>query len=85
MKLNDIEDSFSSIPEDEKVIIDTMAELYAERIKHHISQKEFSERINIKQPQLAKLEMLDSVPTLVTLNRYALGLGLKLKIGLVPA
>ncbi len=85
MKLNDIEDSFSSIPEDEKVIIDTMAELYAERIKYHISQKEFSERINIKQPQLAKLEMLDSVPTLVTLNRYALGLGLKLKIGLVPA
>ncbi|MDF7682334.1 helix-turn-helix transcriptional regulator [Lactobacillus sp. ESL0679] len=74
MKLNDIESSFSSISEDEKVIIDTLAKLCAERIKRNIPQTVFAERIGMKQPQLAKLEMLDSVPTLVTLNRYANGL-----------
>lgn len=85
MRLADLETSFSSIPTDEKFIIDTMAELYAERIKNNVSQQELAERIGMKQPQVAKLEMLESVPTLKTLNRYAKGLGLKLKVGLVPA
>lgn len=85
IKLADLEKSFSSISADEKIIIDTMAELYAERIKSNVSQQELAERIGMKQPQVAKLEMLESVPTLKTLNRYAKGLGLKLKVGLVPA
>ncbi|WEV40974.1 helix-turn-helix transcriptional regulator [Lactobacillus sp. ESL0681] len=85
MKLNDIEGSFSSISEDEKVSIDTMAKLYAERIRRNIPQVVFAKKIGMKQPQLAKLEMLDSVPTLATLNRYAKGLGLKLEIDLVSA
>ncbi|MGX6402532.1 helix-turn-helix domain-containing protein [Lactiplantibacillus plantarum] len=85
IKLADLETSFSSISADEKIIIDTMAELYAERIKSNVSQQELAERIGMKQPQVAKLEMLESVPTLKTLNRYAKGLGLKLKVGLVPA
>lgn len=85
MKLADISASFSSIPADEKFIIDTMAKLYAARIKSDISQQVLAERIGMKQPQLAKLETLSSVPTLKTLNRYASGLGLKLEIGLVPA
>jgi len=85
MKLTELEKSFDSIPADEKFIIDTMAELYAERIKRQVSQQELANRIGMKQPQLAKLELLESVPTLKTINRYANGLGLKLKIGLVPA
>ncbi|EPC35539.1 helix-turn-helix transcriptional regulator (plasmid) [Lactiplantibacillus plantarum] len=85
MRLTDLESSFSSIPNDEKFIIDTMAKLYAERIKNNISQKELAKKIGMKQPQLAKLEMLESVPTLKTLNRYARGLGLKLEVGLVSA
>lgn len=31
------------------------------------------------QPQLAKIENLDSIPTLPTLNKYAAGLGLQIK------
>ncbi|GAW65157.1 hypothetical protein FC65_GL001463 [Ligilactobacillus acidipiscis DSM 15836] len=85
MRLADLETSFSSIPVDEKFIIDTMAELYAKRIENNVSQQELAARIGMKQPQVAKLEMLESVPTLKTLNRYAKGLGLKLKVGLVPA
>lgn len=85
MRLTDLKTSFSSIPLDEKFIIDTMAELYAERIRNNVSQQELAERIGMKQPQVAKLEMLESVPTLKTLNRYAKGLGLKLKVDLVRA
>lgn len=85
MKLSDLEPSFSSIPTDGKFIIDTMAKLYAARIKANVTQQELAKRIGMKQPQLAKLELLSSVPTLKTLNRYANGLGLKLEIGLVPA
>jgi len=73
MKLADLKTSFSSIPTDEKFIIDTIAELYAERIKNNVSQQELAERIDMKQPQIAKLEILKSVPTLKTLNRYARG------------
>ncbi|BDR55535.1 helix-turn-helix domain-containing protein [Xylocopilactobacillus apis] len=85
MKLTELESSFSSIQEDEKFIIDTMAELYSERIKKGISQKELSKRIGMPQPQLAKLEALDSLPTLKTLNRYAKGLGFELSIELISA
>ncbi|GBG94072.1 hypothetical protein LFYK43_05310 [Ligilactobacillus salitolerans] len=84
MRLSELETSFSSIPTDEKFVIDIMAELYAERIKKNVSQRELAEKIGMKQPQVAKLEMLESLPTLRTLNRYAKGLGLKLKVGLVP-
>ena len=85
MRLADLETSFSSIPDNEKVIIDTMAKLYAERIRNNVSQQELAKRIGMKQPQISKLEMLESVPTLKTLNRYAKGLGLKLEIGVVSA
>ncbi|AER63244.1 Hypothetical protein LOCK908_0391 [Lacticaseibacillus rhamnosus LOCK908] len=33
-------------------------------------------------PMIAKIEQLDSVPSFNTLNRYAAGLGLKLKISI---
>ena len=56
-------------------IIKTLADLESERIKQGISQKDFAEKIGMKQPQLAKIERLDSLPTLATLNRYARGLG----------
>ena len=54
-------------------IIKTLADLESERIKQGISQKDFAEKIGMKQPQLAKIERLDSLPTLATLNRYARG------------
>ena len=36
------------------------------------------------QPQLAKIENLDSIPTLPTLNKYAAGLGLQIKLSISP-
>lgn len=64
-------------------IIKTLADLESERIKQGISQKDFAERIGMKQPQLAKIERLDSLPTLATLNRYARGLGKEIRLSIV--
>ncbi|RNE46144.1 helix-turn-helix domain-containing protein [Lacticaseibacillus paracasei] len=64
-------------------IIKTLADLESERIKQGISQKDFAEKIGMKQPQLAKIERLDSLPTLATLNRYAKGLGKEIRLSIV--
>ncbi|MFD1472267.1 helix-turn-helix domain-containing protein [Companilactobacillus mishanensis] len=72
-----------SISDDEMTVIDTLSQLQAERLKRGISQKDFAETIGMKQPQLAKIERLDSVPSLVTLNRYAHGLGLEIKLSII--
>ncbi|MQS52701.1 helix-turn-helix domain-containing protein [Companilactobacillus mishanensis] len=72
-----------SILNDEMTVIDTLSQLQAERLKWGISQKVFAETIGMKQPQLAKIERLDSVPSLVTLNRYAHGLGLEIKLSII--
>jgi predicted transcriptional regulator len=68
------------IPGDELEAVDALAALQAERIRQGLSQRDLAQKIGMKQPQLAKLERLDSSPTLSTLNRYAAGLGLKLKL-----
>ena len=64
-------------------IIKTLADLESERIKQGISQKDFAEKIGMKQPQLAKIERLDSLPTLATLNRYVRGLGKEIRLSIV--
>lgn len=38
----------------------------------------------MSQSQLAKIERLDSVPSLETLNRYASGLGMRVTLNLTP-
>jgi len=37
----------------------------------------------MKQPQLAKIERLESVPSLTTLNRYAEGLGFEIRMQVI--
>lgn len=73
----------SVFPAEEMEVIDALATLHAERLKQGLSQRELADRIGMKQPQLAKIERLDSVPSLATLNRYAAGLGLKLKLTVI--
>ncbi|MCH4123662.1 MAG: helix-turn-helix transcriptional regulator [Levilactobacillus sp.] len=76
--------TIENIAPQEMSIIDTLSALQVERIRRGISQKEFAKRIGMKQPQLAKLENLDSMPTLRTLDRYAAGLGLRITMSLTP-
>ena len=68
------------MPADELDVVDALASLYAERIRQGLSQHDLAERMHIKQPQLAKIERMNSIPSLSTLYRYADGLGLKLKL-----
>ena len=80
----DIREKQTAIPKEELSLIDTLSFLQAQRIKQGISQTEFAKRINMTQPHLAKIENLDSTPTLATLNKYAKGLGLEIKLSITP-
>ena len=80
----DVRENQTSIPKEELSLIDTLSFRQAQRIKQGISQTEFAERINITQPQLAKIENLDSTLTLATLNKYSKGLGLEIKLSVTP-
>lgn len=44
----------TSIPPDEMMAIDSLAYLYAQRIKQGVSQAELAKRIGMKQSQLAE-------------------------------
>ena len=80
---NEVKGKIDSIPDEALTIIDALTELEAERIRRGISQKQFAETIGMKQPQLAKIERLDSVPSLTTLSRYAKGLGKEIRLSIV--
>jgi len=73
-----------SISTEDQLVMDTFNRLQAERLKRGISQKNFARTIKMQQSQLAKLEQLDSLPTLKTLNRYANGLGLQVTLSVTP-
>ena len=80
----DFKSTITSIPEDELTVIDTLSYLQAERLKRGISQKDLADKIGMKQPQLARIERMESTPLLKTLNRYAHGLGLEIQMRIVP-
>lgn len=72
------------ISKEEMSIIDTLSFLQVQRMKQGISQTDFAKKIGMTQPQLAKIESLDTTPTLMTLNRYAKGLGLQINLTISP-
>lgn len=79
-----IRENQTAIPKGESSLINTLSFLQVQRIKQGISQAEFAKRINMTQPQLEKMENLDSTLTLATLNKYAKGLGLEIKLSILP-
>lgn len=81
---NDINKNQTVATKEELSLIDTLSFLESQRIKQGITQTEFAKKIGMTQPQLAKIENLDSTPTLSTLNRYAKGLGLQIKLSISP-
>ena len=83
-KWEDIDKHQTVATKEELSIIDTLSFLEVQRIKQGISQTEFAKKIGMTQPQLAKIENLDSIPKLPTLNKYAAGLGLQIKLSISP-
>lgn len=81
---NEMKHQLTSIKPDEMTAIESLAYLHAQRIKKGITQVELAQRIGMKQPQLAKIENMTSVPSLSTLDRYAKGLGLAVTISFRP-
>lgn len=81
---NQLKKKIKSVTPNEMQAIDSLAYLHAQRIKQGISQTELARRINMKQPQLAKIENMTSIPSLETLDRYAKGLGLQTIITFKP-
>lgn len=77
---NDYKKKITSISKNEMDVIDMLSYLQSERIRQGISQQELANRTGMKQPQIARIERLDSVPSLTTLQRYANGLGLNLQL-----
>lgn len=80
----DIDKEQTVATEEELSIVDTLSFLEAQRIKQGITQSEFARRIGMSQPQLAKIESMESMLTLTTLNKYAAGLGLEIKLTVAP-
>ena len=81
---SDITNNQTVLTEEELSIINTLSFLEAQRIKQGLTQSEFARRIGMSQPQLAKIESMDSIPTLTTLNKYAAGLGLEIRLTVAP-
>lgn len=68
---NNFKKEINSIKQSEMSLLDQLALLHAERIKEGISQAEFAKKIGMPQSQLAKIENLDSVPSVKVLKQYA--------------
>lgn len=81
---NEMKNNLNSIKSDEMTAIESLAYLHAQRVKQGISQVELAKRIGMKQPQLAKIESMTSIPSFNTLIRYAEGLGLAVQISFKP-
>lgn len=83
-KWEDIDKRQTVASKEELSLIDTLSFLESQRIRQGITQTTFAKQIGMTQPQLAKIESLDSIPTLETLNKYADGLGLQIKLSIMP-
>lgn len=81
---DDIDNTQTAVSKDNLSLVDALSFLEAQRIKRGISQSKFAKRIGMTQPQLAKIENLDSLPTFKTLNKYATGLGLSISLSIKP-
>ncbi len=57
--------------------------LISARLEQNMTQKQLSERSGVRQSNISRIEKGACMPTLVTLNELAKGLGKKLKIELI--
>lgn len=57
-----------------------MEQLRRERKELGVTQVELAKRVGMTQPQLSNLENMTKSPSWTTINRYAAGLGLDVRI-----
>ncbi len=54
------------------------------RVKHHLTQTKLAEKLGVRQPQVARLEMGEHNPSLELLHRLARGLSLRFIVEVTP-
>lgn len=59
--------------------------LISYRVKHHLTQTRLAEKLGVRQPQVARLEMGEHTPSLEMLQRLARTLGLRFVVEVAPA
>lgn len=60
-----------------------LRELVAWRNRHNLSQAEIAERMGVSQPTVAAFERYDANPTLASIRRYALAIGVRLETKII--
>jgi ribosome-binding protein aMBF1 (putative translation factor) len=55
------------------------------RVKHRLTQTKLGEKLGVRQPQVARLEMGEHTPSLEMLQRLARTLGLRFILEVAPA
>ena len=55
------------------------------RVKHRLTQTRLAEKLGVRQPQVARLEMGEHTPSLEMLQRLARVLGLRFIVEVAPA
>ena len=55
------------------------------RVKHHLTQTQLGEKLGVRQPQVARLEMGEHNPSLEMLQRLARTIGLRFIVEVAPA
>ncbi len=55
------------------------------RVEHHLTQTKLAEKLGVRQPQVARLEMGEHTPSLEMLQRLARTLGLRFIVEVAPA
>jgi transcriptional regulator with XRE-family HTH domain len=55
------------------------------RVKHHLTQTRLAQKLGVRQPQVARLEMGEHTPTLEMLQRLAQILELRFIVEVAPA
>lgn len=63
---DEMKKELTSINTEEMTAIESLAYLHSLRLKKGISQVELAKRIGMKQPQLAKIEYMSSMPSFST-------------------
>lgn len=78
-KWKDIKETLNISTED-KLIIDLMVKIVAARQDQGLTQAELASKVGMSQPQIAKIENLDTMPQIDTLMKLIVALNLGFSI-----
>lgn len=83
MKWEDIKKEIKSIPEEEKIFLELLADIVTVREDKNVTQREICELTGLKQPAIARLESptgQQNGANILTIIKYLDALGMKLKV-----